>query len=253
MEQSKLIKISASIYRLVKSLATRFILTQRQGSELIKIAAIMTAPRHEITYARNKIEAVLKELQIPLTVSLGVFYGQCMQIMLEQLVESDCQYAVTIDFDSLFTAKQLTRLIALVVEHDHIDAIAPMQVRRGKLAMLGTSPLGVQVGDAKQIQWDGSPLLGTTAHFGLTVLDLKKLKGVPKPWFHATPDENGSWGPNKIDDDVSFWMAWKKAGNSVYFDPATRIGHLEEMVAIHDERMNARHIYPSDWEEQNAS
>lgn len=218
--------------------------------QAVKVAAIMTAPRYENTYARNYIERALKELGIPLTVSGGVFYGQCMQMMLEDLVATDCDYAVTIDFDSLFTARQLQRLLKWIIERDDIDAITGMQVRRSKPVMLGTAPGGEEVEGGRQIVWDGNPIKGTTAHFGLTVLDLKKLARVEKPWFVSKPDKDGRWSEDKVDDDVNFWLQWKAAGNSVYFDPGVRLGHLEEMVAIHDEYMNAGHIYPADWEKQ---
>lgn len=218
----------------------------------IKIAAVMTAPRYENTYARNFIERALKEVGIPLTVSGGVFYGQCMQMMLEELVDhGGVDYAVTVDFDSLFSAKQLQRLINWIAQRDDIDAITGLQVRRGKKAMLGTIPGGEEVDEfgQKQVQWDGNPIKGNTAHFGLTVIDLRKLSNVPKPWFCQKPDANGGWkGDGKIDDDVWFWMQWKESGNSIYFDPGVRLGHLEEMVVIHDEHMNPQHVYPSDWE-----
>lgn len=218
---------------------------------LIKIAALMTAPRYENTYARNIIERALKDLGVPLTISGGVFYGQCMQKMLEKLIEhGGIDYAVTVDFDSLFSARQLQRLINWIHSTPEIDAITGMQVKRGKPIMLGTVPGGTMIdADTKQIQWDGKPILATTAHFGLTVIDLKKLERVAKPWFHAIPDSNGSWeGEDKIDDDVAFWLKWKDAGNSIYIDPGVRLGHLEEMVAIHDENAVPTHVYPSEWE-----
>lgn len=216
----------------------------------VRIAAVMTAPRYEATYARNYIERALKELGIPLTVSGGVFYGQCMQKMLEQLVgHGDVDYAVAVDFDSLFSAKQLQRLISLIHNTPEIDAITGMQVRRGKPVMLGTIPGGEMIGeDTKQVVWDGKPIKGSTAHFGLTVIDLKKLANVSKPWFFSKPNADGRWEDDKIDDDVWFWKQWAEAGNSIYFDPGVRIGHLEEMVAIHDDSHNAVHVYPSEWE-----
>ncbi len=215
----------------------------------ITVAALMTAPRYESTYARNQIERALKTAGIALTVSQGVFYGQCMQTMLADCVRHGVDYALTIDFDSLFTANDIHRLMNWIVERDDIDAIAAMQVARGKLRMLGTVPNGVQVGeDAKQVDWDGTPIRATTAHFGLTVIDCHKLSRVPKPWFHATPNTDGDWIGEKIDDDVSFWMAWKEAGNTLYIDPSTKIGHMEEMVAIHDSNNNAIHVHPTTWE-----
>lgn len=214
-----------------------------------KIAAIMTAPRFEITWVRNQITRSLAGVGIPLTVSGGVFYGQCMQLMLEDLVRQGADYAVTIDFDSLFSANDLRRLLHWCMDREDIDAIAGMQARRGKKVMLGTAPGGEQTGpDEKTIQWDGKPIQATTAHFGLTVIDLRKLATVPKPWFWAQPNADGSWEGNKTDDDVYFWFKWKEAGHSVYIDPGVRLGHVEEMVSIHDEKMNVQHIYPQDWE-----
>tara|TARA_R110000868_G_scaffold260927_1_gene519042 strand:+ start:2672 stop:3376 length:705 start_codon:yes stop_codon:yes gene_type:complete len=218
--------------------------------QTFKIAAIMTAPRYECVYARNQIERALKELGIPLTISGGVFYGQCMQKMMEALASyDDVDFVVTIDFDSVFSAKQLQRLINLIASNEEIDAITGLQARRGKPVMLGTVPGGVMNGDTKQIVWDGTPILATTAHFGLTVIDLRKLRNVEKPWFFSKPDENGEWELDKIDDDVWFWLQWKKAGNTIYIDPGVRIGHMEEMIAIHCQDGTVNHVYPSKWEE----
>lgn len=207
----------------------------------IKVAAVMTAARYECTWSRNQIEKALKLTGIPLTVSGGVFYGQCMQKMLETLTETDCDYAVTIDGDSIFTAKQLERLLMIISQEEQIDAICAAQVRRGKADMLGS------IEGQATAEWTGYPVKLTTAHFGLTVLDVKKLKATPKPWFMSKPDENGRWEDKKIDDDIYFWFNWRDAGNSLYCDPGTRIGHLEEMITIHDEKMQVQHIYPADW------
>jgi hypothetical protein len=214
----------------------------------VKAAAVMTAARYENTSCRNYIERALKKLQIPLTVSGGVYYGQAMQKMFEQLVETDCDYIVTVDGDSFFTSDHLARLLSLIHQEEQIDAIAPMQVRRGKPTLLGTVHGGVDVGDdARQVEWNGYPLKAKTAHFGLTVIDIAKLRNVKKPWFAATPNAEGMWEGDKVDDDVHFWLQWEKAGNTVYIDPGCRIGHMEEMIACHDEQMQPTHMYPADW------
>jgi hypothetical protein len=216
----------------------------------VKIAAVMTAPRFEITYCRNQIQRSLDKLRIPLTVSGGVFYGQCMQKMLTTLCDSDCEYAVTVDFDTLFTSDQLLRLISIIKQESDIDAITGVQVRRGKPTMLGTCHGGEVVSeDERRVTVDDRGLLrAKTAHFGLTVIDLAKLRTVPKPWFLSTPNADGEWEGDKTDDDVHFWLQWEKAGNSIYIDPEVKLGHVEEMVAVHDQHMNPVHIYPSDWE-----
>jgi hypothetical protein len=216
----------------------------------VKIAAVMTAPRFEITYCRNQIQRSLDKLRIPLTVSGGVFYGQCMQKMLTTLCDSDCEYAVTVDFDTLFTSDQLLRLISIIKQEQDIDAITGVQVRRGKPTMLGTCHGGEVVSeDERRVTVDDRGLLrAKTAHFGLTVIDLAKLRTVPKPWFLSTPNADGEWEGDKTDDDVWFWLQWEKSGHSIYIDPEVKLGHVEEMVAIHDQHMNPVHIYPSDWE-----
>ena len=215
-------------------------------TKTMKVAAVMTAARYENTYCRNYIEIALKKLKIPLTVSGGVYYGQCMQKMLSDLCESDCEYVITVDGDSMFTADQLQRLLSIIAQEDDIDAIAPVQVRRGMKTLLGT------IGNGEtQFEWSGYPVKVATAHFGLTVIDLAKLRQVPKPWFVATPGANGEWDDNKIDDDVHFWFQWGRAGMSLYLDPGTRIGHMEEMIATFDDKLQPVHEYPADWLERN--
>lgn len=218
------------------------------ASKSVKIAAVMTAARYENTYCRNYIEIALKHLGIPLTVSGGVYYGQCMQKMFTDLCNQDCEYVVTVDGDSLFTADHLQRLLSIIAQEEDIDAIAPVQVRRGMKTLLGT------VGNGEtSFDWHGYPVKVATAHFGLTVIDLAKLRATPKPWFVATPNADGEWEGDKIDDDVHFWFQWKKAGNSLYIDPGTRIGHMEEMIVTFDERLQPVHEYPADWLAKNAS
>jgi hypothetical protein len=208
----------------------------------VKITALMTAGRYENTWCRNQIDFALRELGIPMTISGGVYYGQCMQKMLEDAIEAGIEYAVTIDGDSVFTAKQLQRLISIAYqERETINAICGMQMRRGQKTMLGTK-------DGKTVAaWDGYPIELDTAHFGLTLIDLSKLSSVAKPWFFCQPNADGEWDGNKIDSDVWFWRQWRAAGNTIYMDPETRLGHLEEVIAVHDDDLKPTHIYPADW------
>ena len=216
-------------------------------SKDVKLAACMTAGRQEITWCRNQIERSLRQLNIPFNVSGGVYYGQCMQMMLEDLLKTDCQYAITVDGDSVFKPEQLHRLISIIVQESHtIDALASLQVRRGMKSVLGTAA------GQRALESYGYPVKITTAHFGLTVISLDKLRNVPKPWFYCQPDENGEWrGEGKIDSDVWFWKQWEKAGNSLYMDLECRIGHTEEMVVMFDENHDIKHFYPSEWEKMD--
>jgi len=210
----------------------------------IKIGAFMTLPRYEAVAARGVIEQALKRLQIPLTVSQGVFYGQCMQRLFEKAAEDQVDWILTIDGDSLFTAEMLSHLMDHFAQNPEIDALAALQCRRGK-----PFPLMTQ-GQNQEITSDGKPILATTAHFGLTLIRVDALKDVAKPWFYSQPEEGGTWGEDRLDDDIWFWHQWRLAEKNIYVDPLVSIGHLEEMVAGFDEQLNPQHRYLPEWRKQ---
>jgi hypothetical protein len=208
----------------------------------VNVCGMMTSPRYINCFCRDHIDAAFRGAGIPLQDMQGVFYGQCMQRMMQMAIESDTDLAVVCDGDSLFTTSDIMRLIGTITASDHIDALASMQVRRGNSTLLAS------LDGKSEVQVAGDPVKVSTAHFGLTVIDLRKLATTEKPWFFSKPDENGEWGNGRIDDDIWFWRQWEKAGNSVYLDPNTRIGHMEEMVVMVDPvTYQAVHAYPSEW------
>ena len=213
-----------------------------------RVACLYTAPRYENVLCRNMIEKAIAELGLRLTVSQGVFYGQCMQMMMEKLVDQ-CDVFLTIDGDSLFTGANIHQLLSVLKDDETVDAVASMQARRGAGEALFTS---VQSGDC-QVDL-AKPLKVRTAHFGLTALRTSALKKVEKPWFWSKPNDEGGWErlTSKIDDDIWFWRQWEKAGNTLVVDLNCQIGHLEEMVSVWDyvdNRMIVKHVYPTEWRE----
>jgi len=219
----------------------------------MRVSAFMTAPRYENVWVRNVIQHSLGQLKIPLAVSGGVYYGQCMQRMLEDAIRKDTEFALTVDGDSVFTADNVMRLMGLMAGDDSIDAIAAMQCRRGRpepLMITGLPTIELPDG-TKGIEWTGEPIKCKTAHFGLTVIRLDRLKDVPKPWFWSKPDADGSWNTDKIDDDIWFWKQWNEAGRTLFVDPGCSIGHLEEVVTVFDEEMQVKQLYPEQWRDAN--
>lgn len=217
----------------------------------ITVVALMTAPRYEAVFARNNIEKALKSVGVPMMISGGVYYGQCMQMMMQTVVEQSSptvDYILTVDFDSMFTAAHVRRLLSLIAAQENIHALASVQPKRGSGDLLAASLSG-----QREVMWNGKPIQVDTAHFGLTAISVDRLRQMPKPWFMHEPDANGEWTDGKIDDDVYFWREWQKAGNTVFIDPGTRLGHLEEVVTVFDEEMKLVHLYPNDWSEKSAS
>jgi len=202
----------------------------------MKVAAIMTAPRYEHVATRSRIERSLALAGVPLTISQGVFYGQCMQRMMESFHDK-VDFLVVVDFDSYFTPDQVRRLLAIIDQRAEIDALAALEPQRSS---------GLAIGSGETTATDGI-LKVDTAHFGLTAIDTCKLAHVEKPWFFAQPDEVGGWGDNRIDPDVWFWRQWTKAGNSVCIDTGCRIGHMEERVSYFDSEGHLQSNDPMEW------
>jgi hypothetical protein len=212
----------------------------------VKVRAVMTCGRQEITYCRTRIELAMKQVGIPLNVSLGVYYGQLMQKMFEDSIKDELDYIITVDGDSVFTGNQLHRLLSIAVQ-EGCDALAAMQVRRGAKTLLG-----FKEGQSSAV-WDGKPIEVHAAHFGLTIIDVSKLRTVAKPWFYCKPADDGTWGEGRIDSDVWFWKQWREAGHKLYIEPGTRIGHVEEMVVMHDDNFQIKHYYPKDYDKEMES
>jgi len=127
-------------------------------------------------------------------------------------------------------------------KNPEIDAICATQSRRQSKFPLATRPNAETL-----VETDGSPLLITTGHFGLTLLRAECLKTVEKPWFYAEPDPDGGWGEGRLDDDIWFWHQWRKAGYTLYMAPSVRIGHLELMVSDFDEQLKHRQMTVPNW------
>jgi hypothetical protein len=207
----------------------------------ISVVGLMTCPRYCLTLSRNYIDRAFKAAQIPMRIKQGVFYGQCMQSMLQDCVAEGIDYAVTVDFDSLFSEHDIKRLLQVIVANPHIDALASFQARRGM-----KYPLFTCFGQS-EVTIKGEPLRVSTAHFGLTAINLKSLRDVELPWFQGQPGPTGQYDESRIDDDIWFWRQWEKAGKTVYVDSGCRIGHVEEMVAYYTADGEHKFAYPADF------
>jgi hypothetical protein len=213
----------------------------------LKVSALMSVPRVGWTDAYSSIFDSLRVHQIPLQQFNGVYWGQCMQRGLEDAIEHDVDWVLTIDFDSMFTHKDVATLLQTMAKNTDIDAICALQCRRG----IDEYPL-LTVPDMKEkgeVAVAG-PFQVATAHFGLTAINLDALKEVPKPWFCTKANDNGEYGEGRLDDDIWFWHQWKEAGKTVYVHPDCRIGHLQLMVSQINDEGKPEHIHVKEWHER---
>lgn len=197
------------------------------------IHAVMSLPRVAWTDTMAATHLACAKLGIDFLKSTGVFWGQCLQRIMETVVsQPERKYVLTIDFDSIFDEEDIVRLWQVMETRPDIDALFPLQIGRDRdsvlLTMVGKDGKRLSSIDSREFHADAVQC--ETGHMGLTLFRVDALKRMAKPWFLPIPDENGEWGPNKVDDDIYFWRKWNAAGNKVAVCPRVRIGHLQLVV-----------------------
>lgn len=217
------------------------VITRAEPPRTINVKAITSIPRIGWNDCWGCIHEALRPFGIPVARFNGVFWGQCMQRAFEEAIEQGVDYVLTIDYDSMFTSEDVRRLLQHIQDHPEIEAIAPVQMRRGS-----EYPL-VTIKGEKRMELSSQPVQVTTAHFGLTLISMNAVKQLPKPWFKSEPSAKGEWDDDRLDDDIWFWHIWKNAGKKLYLAPDVSIGHLEVMVSEFDEQGQGLHTYVGDW------
>jgi SAM-dependent methyltransferase len=216
----------------------------------ISVSAAMSVPR--LGFMDNFFAAfeALPPLRISLRRYTGAFWGQCIERVLEETIEQDEPDAIlTLDYDSVFSKRDVSMLMQLMCCHPEADAIAAVQSGRGNLGALFTmrGADGKNIPGAPTATFAGDLTKVSTAHFGLTLIRTEKLKALPKPWFHDKPAPDGSWNEGRTDADINFWRQWETAGNSLFIANRVPIGHMELMVKWPGRDLSVVHQDIGDW------
>lgn len=203
----------------------------------LKIGCVMSVPR--LMFADNVFCAheALAPLGIKPVHYDGVFWGQCLERVMEQQLE--CDWILSIDYDTVFTRKDVETLIDLAHRSDFADAIAGVQLKRKTHEVLVAVKKATDDHATLSIDsFEPDLLKCRVAHFGLTLFRTSALKKMEHPWFLNVPDEKGEWGDNKLDEDIHFWRKWGATGNTLYLANHVAIGHIESMIAWPDKNMD---------------
>lgn len=216
----------------------------------LKVAAAMSVPR--LGFMDNFFAAMsaLPRLGISLRKYTGAFWGQCLTRCIQEILEEESpDYILTIDYDSVYSRETVEQLLALAAAYPEADAIAPIQVHRTRPEPLMTKrgADGLNVDNIAREDFGPDLMPVRTAHFGLTLLRVDKLRAMPQPWFRALPGQDGGWGDDRVDDDIHFWVKWAELGNSLMLANHVTVGHAELMIRWPDRNMQAMHQHPSDF------
>ena len=210
-----------------------------------RVIMVATMPRLNWTYNRDLASSVCYKLGIPYICTSGAYFDQNMERALDQGIAHGAEYIITMDYDSVFTAEDVQRLVVMMDRYPEASAIAAMQAKRGPdaLALIARNDgdpvsIGEAAGDIFKVK---------SAHFGLTIMRASVLKEMPRPWLHHKPGPDGTWGDGRVDADVAFWHKLNTVGQ-VFVSPRVNIGHLQVMVSWVDAGFAVTHQHLDDYQ-----
>lgn len=217
---------------------TKRVATKTMPAHMPKIGVAMSVPR--VGWMDNFFSCFesLSGFGFPIIRHTGVYWGQCLTRCFEDYLRDykDVEAIFTVDYDTIFKRQDVVDLINLFNAHPEAAAIAPMQSGRQRIAPLLTiaNGDGTNCAEVNREVFDAQLVEVHSAHFGLTIIRADALRQMPKPWFCEHPDENGTWGVNKIDADIHFWQQVKKGGFRAFVAPRVVVGHIETVVSWPD-------------------
>lgn len=216
--------------------------------ETPRIIACMSLPRVGWNDAWGSVHSALMPWSIPILNHSSVFWAEGLSRVFQMAMDEGADWLLAIDYDSLFTRRNVAMLIEAMKLNPALDAIATLQARREHHTPLGS---------VKDESCTGRLLKAESAHFGLTMLRVDALRRIEKPWLMNIPNKEGEWGDGRCDADLWFWNQWRKAGNTVAIDMQNRIGHLEVVCvdfvdAIEGSKvgLQARFSAPHQWRKE---
>jgi predicted SAM-dependent methyltransferase len=182
------------------------------------VRACMTLPRIGFTDNLFCCIAGLAPCGIQLIRSSGVFWGQCLTELIERTIAEGYEYILTIDYDTVFDERDVRELYRLMQAHPEADAISSVQMKRSSVYPLFSmrSKGGEKLLTIPLEALDAELMQIGTSHFGLTMFRAAAFADVERPWFHAIPDEYGSWHGGRHDNNAAMWARCKAAGSGLY-------------------------------------
>lgn len=230
---------------------------------------------------RNITDDAGSVVSIPMEAAYGAWWDHGISNIFDAYCERGLDWALTLDYDSMFTKAHLKQLLDTFADNPHIDALAPLQAKKVMPVngVLHETPILRTLDESGRLPADEGPQEVEWAHFGLTLFRLdaykrmcksldhyellepdidaiarvfainaQQARGMARARFLQIPDSDGGYrGDDRVNSDIYFWRRWRGAGNNIYIDPSVRIGHIEATVAGFDEDLNINHVHWVTW------
>ena len=227
------------------------------GSGPQRVMCAMSVPRlgwqdHMFCWPRGLVPYGISPVRLE-----GAFWGQCLERVLSEMVELDTDpkapplWLLTLDYDTIFEQDAVPRMLTYAAASDY-DIVSAVQMKRKQDEPLFTmaSPDGERKSEMRRDHFVYHNIVkANTAHFGFTMIRAAALKKMPHPWFLGKPDSEGTWGPERTDDDIHFWQVAQKAGLKSGVCTRVCIGHAEVWIKWPSSNMKCLLQHPGDfWE-----
>jgi len=194
--------------------------------------AVLSAPRYGPVIHMRCASTAFSKARVPYQIAGGAYWHQVLSELLESQIEYGSKYIITCDYDTVFSHEDVMELYRLMEAMPDIDAICPLQSKRGEAAAL----FGIHHADGRShdsipsYQLDRHTLPITIGHFGLTIFRASSLAALDRPWMNSIPSKAGRWGEGKVDADIQFWHHWKQSGMALHLAPRVVVGHIQELI-----------------------
>lgn len=215
------------------------------NTEKLKVSALVSAPRLGFTDHHRVAQMTLNSFGIPLVVGGGAWWEHTIQNELSNLVDAEVDVIVTLDYDSIFWPNDLQRMLLYMVAKPEIDALVPVQLKRGSSNDVLCGVEDVTYFSPTMYHHALTPI--DYGHFGLTVFRAKMFKDLPKPWFLGVPNEKGEWHSGQINPDIYFWKKFKEYGKKAFLANQVKIGHIDEYLIILDDNNQIKRYKLNDY------
>ena len=219
--------------------------------ELKNVRAVMSAPRFGPTLHFGCHAKAFNMLRIGCSVSQSCYWAQRISVEMEKALTTNCQFILTLDFDTVFSAQDVLELYRLMQAFPKADAIFPLQSKRGcEQALFSvTNSDGSYKHEISEADLLRQLLPANTGHFGLTMFRASSLQKFKRPWMFPLANEQGQWSDGSVDADIVFWQRFKEQGFNAYLAPRVVVGHLEEVVKWPGKLLKPVYQSQSDYEE----
>jgi len=159
----------------------------------------------------------------------GLSAAEARNKIIDKALEMDCSYALFLDGDHLVPIETLSYLSEAMQASD-AAMVSGVVCKKGERFQQVCWEVR-EVDGKKEYYHVTLPLDGrlyevSVCAFGCTLIDLKKLKKLKKPYFRDTCDSNLGSELVNIRSDINICNAFRDNGEKIWVDTRVLVGHM---------------------------